>query len=56
MGAWDDLLVKSQMGFRDKITGHFSLEAKILWEYDSEPADNVHRQDVDYIFGLVYEF
>jgi len=52
----DDILVEGEVGFRDELTESIFLEGKIVWEYDSEPAEDADRQDVDYIFGLGYKF
>lgn len=54
--AKDDILVRSEVGVRNELTPNVFLEAKILWEYDSEPASDAERQDVDYIFGVGYKF
>jgi putative salt-induced outer membrane protein YdiY len=52
----DDILVKSEVGLRNDLTDSIFIEAKILWEYDSEPAKDAERQDTDYIFGIGYKF
>ena len=52
----DDILVKSEIGLRNELTQRLFLEAKVLWEYDTEPAEDAQRQDVDYILGIGYKF
>jgi putative salt-induced outer membrane protein YdiY len=52
----DDILVKSEVGLRHDVTQRLFLEGKILWEYDSEPAEDAERQDVDYVLGVGYKF
>jgi len=51
-----DILVKGEIGLRNDLTQQLFLEGKILWEYDSEPAQDAQRQDVDYVLGLGYRF
>lgn len=51
-----DLLVDTSTGFRYKIWGDFFGESKILWIWDSTPADGNKRQDVSYILGIGYGF
>ncbi len=54
---WDDkLFARITTGIRSDLTPRTFLEAKIVWEYDSEPAAGIDRQDVDYIFGLGVRF
>ncbi len=54
---WQDkLFAKITTGIRSDLTPRTFLEAKVVWEYDSEPANGVERQDVDYIFGLGVRF
>ncbi len=43
-------------GLRSDLSDSFFLEAKVIWEWDSEPSTGKHRQDVDYILGLGYRF
>ena len=52
----DKIFAKITTGLRSDLTPRTFLEAKIVWEYDSEPASGVERQDVDYIFGLGVRF
>ena len=54
--AQDDQLIKTEAGIRSDLIRGVFLEAKVVWEWDSEPAQNAERQDVDYIFGLGYRF
>ena len=52
----DVMTVEATTGLRSDLTQTFFLEAKIVWEYDSEPSTGVDRQDVDYLFSLGYRF
>ena len=52
----DKLFVKFTTGLRSDLTPRTFLEAKIVYEYDSEPARGVDRRDIDYIFGLGVRF
>ncbi len=52
----DQLFARITTGLRTDLTPRTFLEAKIVWEYDSEPAAGNDRQDVDYIFGLGVRF
>lgn len=56
MASGNDIIVRSQVGLRNDLTKRLFLEGKILWEYDSQPAGDAERQDVDYILGLGYSF
>ena len=54
---WQDkLFARITTGIRSDLTPRTFLEAKIVWEYDSEPVRGVERQDIDYIFGLGVRF
>ena len=52
----DVMTVEVTTGLRSDLTRTFFLEAKMVWEYDSEPSTGVDRQDVDYLFSLGYRF
>ncbi len=52
----DQLFAKVTTGLRQDLTATTFLEAKIVWEYDSEPSGNKERTDVDYIFGFGIRF
>ncbi len=51
-----DQLVETRTGFRYKIFGSFFGESKVLWVWDSTPADGKERQDLSVILGLGYGF
>jgi putative salt-induced outer membrane protein YdiY len=51
-----DQLVDTATGFRYKIWGNFFGESKVLWVYDTTPAEGNDRQDVSYILGIGYGF
>ncbi len=52
----DDSLLKAEAGLRAELSAHVFLESKILYEWDSETASDVERQDVDDILGTGYKF
>ncbi|MEE8313454.1 MAG: DUF481 domain-containing protein [Myxococcota bacterium] len=52
----DQLFAEVTTGIRQDLTATTFLEAKIVWEYDSEPSGNKERTDVDYIFGFGIRF
>jgi hypothetical protein len=52
----DRELWKTETGLRADLTADVFLEAKVLWELDTEPASGAERQDTDYILGLGYKF
>lgn len=48
----DRMLVRTETGLRAKLTTRTFLEGKVRWDWDSEPADDRERVDVDYILAL----
>lgn len=52
----DVALLQTQGGLRAELTRRIFFESKILYEWDSEPASEAERQDVDYILGVGYRF
>ncbi len=52
----EDHLVRTVTGIRAGIVGNLSMEAKVLWDWDSSPAAGNTRRDVQYIFGLTWTF
>ena len=55
-GGAHDLVVQSEFGLRDDLTSTIFVEGKIKWDWDSSPAEDSERQDVDYILGVGYRF
>jgi putative salt-induced outer membrane protein YdiY len=51
-----DQLVDTATGLRYKIWGNLFGESKILWVWDSTPANGKKRQDLAYILGIGYGF
>jgi putative salt-induced outer membrane protein YdiY len=51
-----DQLVETRTGFRYKLFGDFFGESKLLWTWDSSPAEDKKRQDLSVILGLGYGF
>jgi putative salt-induced outer membrane protein YdiY len=51
-----DQLVETKTGLRYKLWGDFFGESKVLWTWDSTPADDKKRQDLSVILGLGYGF
>jgi putative salt-induced outer membrane protein YdiY len=54
--ALDDQLVDTATGLRYKIWGNFFGESKVLFTWDSTPAEGRRRQDLAYILGVGYGF
>jgi putative salt-induced outer membrane protein YdiY len=50
------VVIDTVTGLRSDLSDSFFLEAKVVWEWDSEPSTGKDRQDVDYILGLGYHF
>jgi putative salt-induced outer membrane protein YdiY len=51
-----DQLVDTATGLRYKIWGNFFGESKVLWVWDSTPAEGKKRQDLAFILGVGYGF
>ena len=51
-----DQLVETATGLRYKIWGNFFGESKVLWTWDSTPAEGKKRTDLEYILGIGYGF
>ncbi|HXX47545.1 MAG TPA: DUF481 domain-containing protein [Myxococcota bacterium] len=51
-----DQLVDTATGLRYKIWGNFFGESKVLWVWDSTPADGKKRQDLAFLLGIGYGF
>ncbi|MFI5316293.1 MAG: DUF481 domain-containing protein [Myxococcota bacterium] len=51
-----DQLVDTATGLRYKLFGNFFGESKVLWVWDSTPADGKDRQDLAFILGVGYGF
>jgi len=64
LGSWepsledivDVQLVKTTTGLRTSLTDSLFVEAKLLWDWNAEPAAGRKRRDADYIFALGYSF
>ena len=53
---WEKFLAKADVGFTTKIIYNFDLLCKIEWDYNSQPANHLKRQDTRYIVGLGYKW
>jgi putative salt-induced outer membrane protein YdiY len=51
-----DQLVETRTGLRYKLFGDFFGESRVVWTWDSSPADDKKRQDLSVILGLGYGF
>jgi putative salt-induced outer membrane protein YdiY len=51
-----DQVVETKTGFRYRLYRNFFGESKLLWVWDSTPADDKMRQDLSVILGLGYDF
>jgi putative salt-induced outer membrane protein YdiY len=49
-------LVKTSTGLRTALTDVWFLEAKVLFDWDSEPADDAERRDATYLLSAGYSF
>jgi len=54
--ALDDQLIETQTGLRYKLWGNFFGESKILWTWDTTPAEGKKQKDLTYIIGIGYGF
>ena len=54
--ALDDQLIETQTGLRYKLWGDFFGESKVLWTWDTTPAEGKKQKDLSYIIGLGYGF
>ena len=51
-----DQLVETRTGFRYRLFADFFGESRMVWVWDSTPADDKKRQDLSVILGLGYGF
>ena len=51
-----DHLIEFTGGLRTRLSQQISLENKVIWDYDSTPAEDRDRQDVEYLLSLLYDF
>ena len=49
-------LVKTSTGLRTELTDVWFLEAKVLFDWDSEPAEDAERRDATYLLSAGYSF
>jgi putative salt-induced outer membrane protein YdiY len=54
--SFKDHLVEIQAGARTRLTQRLSLEGKVIWDYDTTPAEDRERQDVEYLLSLLIDF
>jgi putative salt-induced outer membrane protein YdiY len=54
--GFDHYLADAETGLRYKLVGDFYGETKLLWLYDSAPAEDRKRQDLSLMVGLGYGF
>jgi putative salt-induced outer membrane protein YdiY len=54
--ALDDQLVEASTGLRYKIWGDFFGESKVVFVWDSTPAESKRQEDLTYILGIGYSF
>src|SRR5262249_47533428 len=47
-----DHLVETQTGLRYKLWGNFFGESKIVWTWDTTPAEGKRHEDLSYILGI----
>jgi putative salt-induced outer membrane protein YdiY len=51
-----DHLVEFTGGARTRLTQRLSLEGKVIWDYDTTPAEERERQDTEYLLSLLVDF
>lgn len=51
-----DYRLKNSLGFETKLTAKLSFTTEAIFSYDSEPVNNVVKQDVQTISGLSYKY
>lgn len=51
-----DQIVETETGVRSELGAHLFLESKVRWRWDASPAADRDREDVDYLFGVGYDF
>ena len=49
-------LIDADVGLQATLTARWSLDAKITFDYNSEPADDKDELDTQYILGLTWKF
>jgi len=54
--AWDKFLAKADLGVQAKLVDNFTLDARLEWDYDSKPADEMKKDDFRYLVGLGYKW
>jgi len=54
--ALDDQLVDTATGLRYKIWGNFFGESKVLFVWDTTPAEGKRQEDLSYLLGVGYSF
>ena len=54
--AIDDQLVETATGVRYRLWGSFFGESKLLWVWDSTPAEGRKQVDIAYLLGIGYGF
>jgi len=54
--AINDQLVDTATGLRYKLFGNFYGESKVLWVWDTTPANGKKQVDLEYILGIGYGF
>jgi putative salt-induced outer membrane protein YdiY len=54
--SFKDHLFQVTAGARTRLTQNISLESKVIWDYDSTPAEDAERLDAEYLLSLIYDF
>ena len=56
VGEWEKYLVKADAGFAAPLVYDWTLNVKVEWEFDSQPANDRKSSDIRYIVGLGYQW
>ena len=53
---WDKYLAKTNLGLSTALVYDFTFNARVEWDYDSQPAAGRKKDDLRYILGLGYKW
>ena len=53
---WEKYLVSADLGFSAPLVYSWTLDVRMEWEYNSQPANDRHPNDLRYIVGLGYKW
>jgi len=56
VSQWEKFIAKADLGVQAKLVYNWTLDARIEWDYDSKPAEDMKKDDFRYIVGLGYKW